>query len=657
MASRGGTQNAAARQRAMRRFAMVLASALVSWVAVELVGPVRMVDNAATDLLGIVARKPGAVSEDVVVIAIDETTLAGLAYRSPVDRAFLSDLIEGIAAARPAAIGIDIILDTPTEPEKDARLRSLILSQDDPPIVVAYGGERDGLTADQAAFLQRFTSGMHRGRATLLRDPDDGIVRVHDGPADDGSSTSLARAVLTAAPTSFDLGGTLIAYRRTVDAGATPFPVYPAHLAPHLPPAWLEGRYVLVGGILSTADRFQTPLGLVDGASGGTASGVMIHAHILQQLIDGIRLSLPGRAAHGLAVLAAAMVALAAIVVPQRLWLRAIAVASAGPALIGVFVGFTAAWDIVVPPIGPLLAFGGVVMGEAAFDLIAEKRQRRRIRAAFGRYVSPAVVDRLLDIGDVLHLPAERYRITCLCTDVSGFTALCTRLEPERLRAVLNAYLGGITDICFRHGATVDKFVGDAVVAFVGAPIATPDHPRIAIDLAIEIDSFAEDFRRRLRDMEGINFGLTRIGIHTGSAIVGNLGNDRFVDYTAIGDTVNVASRIEAANKQLGTRILASDDTIQASGHAAARPVGPMALAGRSEAVSLWQVASDATAQCEDWRAFRSAATLAASDPAAALAAFETLSRSGSRRDEIAERWIATLRARIQCDRETIDGS
>ncbi|TIV62618.1 MAG: adenylate/guanylate cyclase domain-containing protein, partial [Mesorhizobium sp.] len=157
----------------------------------------------------------------------------------------------------------------------------------------------------------------------------------------------------------------------------------------------------------------------------------------------------------------------------------------------------------------------------------------------------------------------QRREVAALFTDIAGFTTLVETMEPDTLGDLLNDYLAGMTDIVFRHEGTVAKVVGDALHVLFGAPSEQPDHAVRAVACALELDAFSEAFREQWRTKR-IVLGPTRIGVNAGPAMVGNFGGVRFFDYTAYGDTINIAARLEAANKQLGTRICVSESVARA---------------------------------------------------------------------------------------------
>jgi adenylate cyclase len=194
-------------------------------------------------------------------------------------------------------------------------------------------------------------------------------------------------------------------------------------------------------------------------------------------------------------------------------------------------------------------------------------------------------------------------------------------LEPSTLGGLLNEYLTGMTDIVFAHDGTVAKIVGDALHVLFGAPGEQSDHAARAVDCALALDEYAEAFRER-SNKKGVALGVTRIGVHAGPAIVGNFGGGRFFDYTAYGDTINVAARLEAANKQLGTRICVSATLADKVGGFCGRPIGDLVLRGKTEALRAYQPLRLEQYEDASTKAYLDAFTKLEAGDAAAMAAF-----------------------------------
>jgi adenylate cyclase len=233
-------------------------------------------------------------------------------------------------------------------------------------------------------------------------------------------------------------------------------------------------------------------------------------------------------------------------------------------------------------------AFNGMIEG---------LRERQRIRDLFGRYVPKEVAERVLKDPKGISLTGEKREVSLIFSDLQGFTSLAETMPPEAVVGLLNAYFEAVCRIIIDHGGIIVDFIGDAVFAMFGAPENQPDHAARALAAAVELDRFATQFATAQRAV-GVALGQTRIGVHTGVATVGNVGSRDRLKYSATGDVVNTSSRLEGANKNFGTRILASAETLRQAGGMANRRVGDIVLKGRSEALPVCEVFTDGA---PDW--------------------------------------------------------
>ena len=251
----------------------------------------------------------------------------------------------------------------------------------------------------------------------------------------------------------------------------------------------------------------------------------------------------------------------------------------------------------------------------------ARRRQREaeRAHASLSRYFSPNLAERIVEDG--ASLAGERREIATVFTDISDFTNLVETLDPPRVGKLLNAYLAGMTEIVFAHEGTVAKIVGDALHILFGAPADQPDQSTRAVSCALKLDAFAERFRAQWQG-EGTQIGPTRIGLHAGPAIVGNFGGARFFDYTAYGDTINVAARLETANRAIGTRICASSGIAKTAEGFCGRPVGDLLLKGRREPMRAFEPLAAQDADAPSTLAYMQAFQLLESGDPGALQAF-----------------------------------
>ena len=221
---------------------------------------------------------------------------------------------------------------------------------------------------------------------------------------------------------------------------------------------------------------------------------------------------------------------------------------------------------------------------------LAEERERERIRKTFESYVAPAVVQEMLKHPEQLRLGGERREISVLFTDIRGFTTMSENLDPEALVKLLHDFLNPMSNIIINQGGTIDKYMGDAIMALFGAPLVQADHPRLACRAGLEMVASLEALNRTWAE-QGRPPLKVGVGVNTGPVAVGNMGSDRLFDYTAIGDNVNLASRLEGLNKYYGTSILISDTTAQALKNSfLLRDIDFVKVKGKAQAARIYEL-------------------------------------------------------------------
>jgi adenylate cyclase len=250
-------------------------------------------------------------------------------------------------------------------------------------------------------------------------------------------------------------------------------------------------------------------------------------------------------------------------------------------------------------------------------DLKQEKARAERAHATLSRYFSPNVVETLSQNPECLTPGGERREATFLFTDLADFTPLVESSDSEVIVTLLNAYLDGLTETVFAHDGTVMKIVGDAMHAIFGAPVEDADHAARAVACALAIDDFAMEFRAG-KNAAGIPLGVTRIGVNSGPAIIGNFGGKHFFDYTAYGDVVNIAARLERANKTIGTRLCVGESVVALMPDFTGRPVGTLLLKGKTQALRCYEPLNGERAAAPATAGYNEAFTLLeAGDPKA----------------------------------------
>ncbi|MGQ0677478.1 MAG: CHASE2 domain-containing protein [Rhodospirillales bacterium] len=576
--------------------ALLAAAAVIAGVSVTAVRGLVFLKIAEQWLIDfrLTALKPGQAEPhpSIVIATITEETLATLEYRSPVDRAFLARVVNQLREKGAAVVGLDFLFDQPTVKEKDDALRQALNDWPVPP-VVAWAGFDEGLTKKQVETMETFFQGVRvrRGFATLDADEDGTVRAIFSGRADDvtkkwePSFPGALAAQIGVEPPRQPLG---LSYLTRDPLKQPVFESYEAHLIGDLPGPLFKGKTVLIGVDLPDADRYRTPLAAVLGHGAGSMPGVAVHAQALSQLLDGRQLPRVNGAVEIALTLLAAILAIGLILVETRAWVKA----AASAALLAAFVILVSAPLLangpLLPLLAPVLAFLVSLTVGAVYVARRYRDKKRFIRDAFARYVEPKVVQRLLENPAALVTEGESREMTLLFTDMENFTALAETIQPRVLVKVMGQYFDGICEIVIKSGGTIDKFIGDAVVAIFGAPAALPDHAQRAVEAAVAIHRFAEEYRQRAKNEFDVKLGSTRVGVHTGAAIVGNFGSSQRHNYTAMGDTVNTASRLEGANKHLGTTICVSDATAKRCKKIEFLPLGTLRLKGKAGRIDAY---------------------------------------------------------------------
>ena len=343
-----------------------------------------------------------------------------------------------------------------------------------------------------------------------------------------------------------------------------------------------RGKYVLFG--------FSAP-GLYDLRSSPVDSvypGVEVQATLLDNFLNGDFVRQCPPAAVLLATLLLAVtsaVAVSLTSVPLRIGITGLFFLAlpATMALLSYRAGLSV--PLVVQETGVLLA----VVFSLGTNYATEGRQKRFIKSAFRQYLSPAVIDQLIHHPERLKLGGERRVLSIFFSDLQGFTSISEKLDPQALTNLLNDYLSAMTDIIHDEGGTVDKYEGDAIIAFWNAPLEVDRHAACAVRAALRCQEELARLRPHFYSAIGCDM-LMRIGLNTGPAVVGNMGSHTRFDYTMLGDAVNLAARLEGVNKQFGTYTMISQKTLEESGEGfKARELGRITVVGRVEPVTVFE--------------------------------------------------------------------
>ena len=338
----------------------------------------------------------------------------------------------------------------------------------------------------------------------------------------------------------------------------------------------LAGAIVFIGGSASELGALRAS------ARDPLAPSSLLQADAVRQIAGGV---VPQRPAQGYAwELAAALFAVVAAIGLARRLRPSLALPAVVFLLLAVVVGAAslAAADLLLDPLPPTASGVAAFLATSLAGFSEARLREARLRRRFEQHLAPGVVERIIANPTSLKLSGERREITALFTDIEGFTQTTRDIGPEQLVSVLDGYFDGVTRIVGEHGGMVDKLVGDAVHAFFNAPLDLADHPQRAVACAVAILAWTESYRAQGLAAT-IRLGRTRQGIETGVAIVGDVGVGAKLDYTAHGDAVNIAARLEALNKELGSSICIGPAAAQRCGPSLVRPLGHVELRGLGE--------------------------------------------------------------------------
>ena len=571
---------------------------------------------------------PSRAASDIVLILVDQYSLDFYKKQDvpwPWPRQMYAPLLGFLKAGGAKAVFFDLVMTEPSPLKEDDAMLAKAISESGNVILPVALSDEDKETAPEAdAFLKRTASkaevrpwpgkllsatadlpvlmDQSRGGANVREKPDeDGIYRrlpllfKYKGIPVPGVALALAEAATgPGAPSGVSLdpdGRMLIRFFGPTGTyrGYPAATIINSYLQlseskkPQVEPREFAGKIVLIGvSAVGLMDIKTSPLS-------GVVSGVEIQAAALDSLLHR---HAPRPTPFLLDLLLALLWSVLAGVVLTVLRRSAPMVgASAGllllPAASSVAGFASGTWiRFVLPEAAVLFA----LIGAAVLNYAVEGRQRRFLKSAFRYYLSPHVIERVIDDPSQLRLGGVKRDVTSFFSDVAGFTSISEALGPEALVSLLNVYLSEMTDIILDSGGTLDKYEGDAIVAFWNAPLDVPDHAlracRAALACQKRLAEMAPEFEKRIgRPVRA------RIGLNTGPAVVGNMGSSRRFDYTAMGDTINLAARLESAGKQYGVHLLVGESTVAAAGDTVvAREVDRLRVVGKTQPVRIFEL-------------------------------------------------------------------
>jgi len=538
-------------------------------------------------------RGPMKPKTPIVVVSIDEDSFDELGLQWPWPRAIHGQFLDIVSQGRPAAIGFDIVFPEPSSkgPEDDrefaeavGRAGNVVLGSAFTEVKGPYA-VKEGLNPPITVLRQQAAA---YGFVTVIPD-EDAFVR----------STVLTRVFQGVELSSFDLHLYRIGVKAGIRAGPLPhtrsvlvnyrggphtfltIPYYQV-LNGEVKPDVLTGSIVLIGSTSpGLHDVFPTPF-----APRGEMPGVEIHANVLETLFQRIPLS---RVSVWVVVVLTVIGGLLGVWLTDRmrplpaLSLICLLAAVYAVATFALFVGARLWMDVAGVPAALLLGYGATVVE----NFIRAQREKQRL----SRYFSPAVVAEIVRQKEDAYLASARRRMTVLFSDIRGFTSMSEKMTPEDVVTLLREYFTVMTDVVFQHGGTVDKYIGDGVMALYNVPFDQPDHAAQAVRTALVFQDRLKPLAGRFRAKYGTDLNCG-VGIHTGDAVVGTIGSEQRLEYTAIGDTINLGSRLEGITKDFHVSIIISESTYEeVKGQFIMRYLGEVKIKGKEIPVQIYTVA------------------------------------------------------------------
>ncbi len=500
----------------------------------------------------------------IVIVSIDEDSFDEINLPWPWPRNLHARLIRKLTQGHAKLIALDIVIDPEGNPEEDAALADAIREAGNVILAAAYTEAPSAFGPKKRMVLPIPSIRQHAlsyGPVNLMTDPD-GVIRAGSTALvfQDREFPHFAYRIYQAINGNKPRDSQKVSPKATIinyRGPARTYPVIPYYriLRDEIDSSFFRDKIVLVGTFAPILhDVFPTPF-----SANQPTSGVEIQANFVETIAAGNPIRTLNTWVHWTIFLA---LCLMAIWVSARFKPVSALVFVFGIICLFAMINFYFFWAIqiwipaVPSPLGIVLVYSGITVD----NYVNERRERIRVRSTFGKYVSPDVMEEILKDRKGLALGGNRRHITVLFSDIRGFTSISEQIEPKQVITLLSDYLGQVTNIVFKHGGTVDKFIGDTVMAIFGAPNSYEDDAFRAVGAGLDMIKLAESLSPKWSKLIGSSLKIG-VGINTGDAVVGSIGSEVRSDFTAIGDTVNLASRLEALTKELGVPMLISEFT------------------------------------------------------------------------------------------------
>jgi adenylate cyclase len=545
---------------------------------------------------------PGKSQPDIIVVGIDDSSLQSVG-RWPWDRQTMARLVSDLGAAK--IIGLDVNFPSASSDQVlDQGLADVIRRSGKAilPVDVAYLADGKTVASTTAPIPVIADAAVSLAHASITPDID-GVVR------------RLPLTVTAVDGNTYHAFGEIVARRAGARPASVPLDRRGNMIIPFIGPPG-KFRYVSAADVLSGAvpsESFRDQIVFVGGTAAsfreqyrvptsGAAhmSGVEIHATLANAFLSDRYMSNAGGGLSALICLLLALAVGAAVpFVRVRTGLIAVSGIMAGYLALVVLAAYL---GFFLPILNPILAIVLTYVAVTVYRFIKVNRERQELRSAFEKYVSPSVINSVMEHPESLSLGGDRRRMTVLFSDLRGFTSLSEHMDPADTVKILNSYLNAMTEIVFEEHGVLDKYMGDAIMSFWGAPVEDKHHAERAIRTAIRMRDRIVELNRTAFFGPGIGL-RAGIGISTGEMVVGNIGSHRHFDYTVIGDTVNLGSRIEGLTKAYGVEILATEETVKGMPKDYVfRQLDRVAVKGKNEPVRLYEAIGFSQAMTPDIR-------------------------------------------------------
>ena len=538
----------------------------------------------------------------ISIVGIDEASLSNLGVRWPWPRDMHAHLVDQLKQYGAAVVAFDVVFAEPSPDKKEdaefsraiTSFKNLILASDS-----FYQETATTRLWTHVEPLKEFKdAGAIEGLVAMPIDGDSEARRMSN--EDDAMWRVAIRALIHSRPGKveepFVPANAMI---RHLGPGHT-FPYIPYYQVlkgdPAIPANFFADQIVLVGldvrssPEIKLVDTFATPFMHTTGL---LTPGVEMHATQIENALTG-QYILPANRLHNSIATTFILILFAPVLLwwhPLRSSLLALLL---GFAVLGISFWAFASFNVWMATATPLLAITVAFLTTSSGSYFTERRRATEIRSAFSKYVSSDIVQEMINSPERLKLGGRRREISILFCDLAGFTSMSEKLTPDQVAHVINIYLNAMTRIIMSHGGTVDKFIGDAIMAFWGDPLDDEEHGLNAVKAAIEMQDVIQEMQPQFHVL-GIDKIALRIGINSGPAIVGNMGSDLRFDYTAMGDSVNLAARLEGVNKAYGTKILLSESTATLlNNRILLRPIDRVRVKGKALPVNVFTPCKDA---------------------------------------------------------------